>query len=117
MHDFVGEGVMLNRFARINEEYGNVKLAIRYQQEANAIFQKRGESNQAASGTIHLGLLEGKLGNAALGIQLIQGVISQYQKNKDTVAMIGAYNDLDAIQELGNTPNRMKKTPIILRLH
>ncbi|MDN5285397.1 MAG: hypothetical protein JWR38_1671 [Mucilaginibacter sp.] len=62
---------MLNHFARINEQHGNIKLAIKYQQEAKSILNTLHDQLAAADASASLGILEGKQGHFNRGIQLI----------------------------------------------
>jgi signal transduction histidine kinase len=106
LHYSLGKGLMLNRLAEINSQYGNVKLALKYQKEALKIFNSLGNPIVSTDATANLGFLEGKAGNFKAGIDLIKGSLNQYQKRKDTTGMIKAYTRLAELTELTGDLNK-----------
>lgn len=105
LHYRLGEGIMLNRFARINEQYGNLKLAVKYQKEALNIFNSLHHS-LAADATANLGILMGKEGHFKLGNSLIKNALTRYKKGLDTAAIIRTYTKLGQISELSDNPGQ-----------
>lgn len=95
-----GEALMLNRLARINEQYGNLELAARYQTESLGIFNKLHHGIDGADATANLGILRAKQGDFATGKILIANALNQYQKSKDTEGAIRAYTKLAEVNEL-----------------
>ena len=106
LHYLLGEGLMMNRFARINEQYGNLKLAIKYQKASLAIFHKLHDVPDSADANASLGVLEGRQGNFETGIRLIKVALTEYQKTKDTAGLIRAYTKLGEVSELSGNSNQ-----------
>lgn len=99
-----GEGLMLIRFASINEQYANLKLAANYQQQAIDIFYKLHETRELADARLGMGTLEAKMGNFEKGKQLIEKALAQYTAKKNTDGIISAYTRLAELQVLSKKP-------------
>lgn len=95
-----GEGLMLNRFASVNGQYGNLKLAIKYQKQVLEIFKSLNDHTKIAEATSDLGFLEGKYGNIEAGSVLINNALNIYKKKVDTVGMVMAYTKLGEVMQL-----------------
>lgn len=91
---------MLNRFARINEKYGNLKLAVKYQKGSLAIFNNLKDILDSADASANLGLLEGRQGNFKFGNQYLHNALTLYQKSRNTTGIIKAYTKLGELNEL-----------------
>lgn len=105
-HYLLGEGLMMNRFARINEQYGNLKLAIKYQKASLAIFNTLHDVPDSADANASLGILEGRQGNFKTGTRLIKTALTEYEKLRDTAGLIRAYTKLGEINELSGNSNQ-----------
>jgi signal transduction histidine kinase len=100
LHYLPGEARLLSNLARINEQFGNLKQALKYQKEALNLFKGLHDSEGVAGASVSMGLLEGKQGYYNEGIQLIQAALKQYRKNKDKRGMVSAYSTLGEIDDL-----------------
>lgn len=100
LHYQFGEALMMNRLAHINEQYGNIKLAVKYQKASLLIFHHLHNALATADAAASLGILEGKQGNFKGGTQLINNALAQYQKSKNTAGIIKACTRLGEINEL-----------------
>lgn len=98
LHYPFGEALMLNRLARINEQYGNLKLAVKYQTSSLAIFNKLHLDH--ADATASLGILKAKQGDFKSGNALVANALSQYQKSNNTDGVIRTYTKLAELNEL-----------------
>jgi signal transduction histidine kinase len=100
LHYKFGEALMLNRFARINEHYGNVKLAIKYQKSSLALFNAVADKKEAADATASMGILQARQGDFKTGSRLITNSLAYYKKNNDTAGLIRTYTRLGELYEL-----------------
>ena len=66
-----GESAMLDRLARINEQYGNIRLAVKYQQQAIDIGGLSIDLITREEMTASLGVLKAKEGHLKAGITLL----------------------------------------------
>jgi signal transduction histidine kinase len=106
LHYRFGEALLLDRFARINEEYGNLKLALRHQVAALRLFNELKDTKAVATATVHLALLEGRLGKRLKAQRLISNVLGQYEKSGDTAGMISAGTALGELYELSGQKDK-----------
>lgn len=100
LHYKFGEGLMLNRFAAINGQFGNLKLAVKYQKQALEIFKNLKKTNESTEAVCSLGLLVGRQGNLKTGSNLIEEALKVYQKKRDTTGIAKAYFKLGELNEL-----------------
>ncbi len=100
LHYRLGEGRMLDRLARINEQYGNLKLAGRYQQAALHLFHSLNALGDSTNAIASQGLLAARQGNVSQGEQLVTRALEQYRQSKNTKGMISAYTKLGELNEL-----------------
>lgn len=101
-HDARGEALMMNRFARINEQYGNYGLAIKYQQGVISIYKHLHLQAAADEGSINLALLQGEEGHIKQARHLLNTILKQLQHRKDTAGMVKALIAMGEVAELGN---------------
>jgi len=100
LHDRGDEARMLDRLARINEQYGNVKLAIRYEKAALHLFHTLKTIPDSTDAMASLGILLAKHGNFAQGERLIGQSLNLYRQSKNTKGLISAYTRLGELNEL-----------------
>jgi signal transduction histidine kinase len=100
LHYLRGEGLLLDRMAAINAQYGNLKLASRYQQEALLIFKLLKDQKATADVMSGLGILKAREGDINGGRNLINEALAVYQKFKDTAGIIKSYTRLGEVAEL-----------------
>lgn len=103
LHYQLGEGILLNRLARINEQYGNLKLAVKYQKEALNIFSGL-HHPLAIDATADLGTLIGLQGDLKSGNSLIRNALARYEKIRDIGGIIKADTKLGQLCELNGNP-------------
>lgn len=106
LHYRLGEGLMLNRLSHINEQYKNLKLAIKYQKAALAIFNSLHNITESAGAFASLGILEARLGDFKDGTALVTTALKQYQKINNIAGIISAYTKLGEINELNGNGNQ-----------
>jgi len=106
LHYPLGEAIMLNQLARINEQYENLKLAEKYQQKSADIFNSLHNVQYFADASASLGILKAKQGYFLQGSQLVEKALAVYLKNKDTVRIVQAYCKIGAIKELNGNLNK-----------
>lgn len=106
LHYSLGEAIMLDRLARINEQYENLKLAEKYQTKSAEIFNELHSVQYFADASANLGILKAKQGNFSKGSQLVEKALTVYIKNKDTTSIVKAYCKLGAIRELNGNLNK-----------
>jgi signal transduction histidine kinase len=101
LHYRLGEARMLDRLACINEQFGNLKLATRYQQAALQIFHSLRDLQDSRDATASLGILAARQGDYGKGERLIGQALDQYRQSKNTRGIISAYTKLGELNELG----------------
>jgi len=98
------ENNFLSRLALINAEYGNLALAIKFQQQVLSGFRSSGDHRQITNASSCLGILEARAGNIHNGKQLIQHSLQECRSVNDTAGMISAYTRLGEVAELSGQP-------------
>jgi signal transduction histidine kinase len=109
LHYKFGEGLMLGRFAAINGQFGNLKLAVKYQKQALEIFKSLKKTKESIEAVCSLGLFVGRQGNVKAGTSLIEEALKAYQQNKDTAGMAKANFKLGELNELNGHPDAALK--------
>lgn len=95
----LGEGQMLNQLGQINEQYGNLNLAIKYQKEAGNIFKSL--HNPLSYDTYaNLGILQAQIGKLSYGTMLINSSLKYYKNKRDTIGITKSYIRLGQVKEL-----------------
>ncbi|PYF77118.1 signal transduction histidine kinase [Pedobacter nutrimenti] len=93
------------QIAGINEQYGNLKTAVDYQNHALLLFQVLGDSVSSLNVSSSIGLNKAKLGNLNQGRDLIQNSIRYFERHKDTLNLLGTYVRMGEWEEVkGDTP-------------
>lgn len=111
LHYLHGEGHLLDRMAAINARYGNLHLAVRYQQESLRVFEALKDRLAVADAISALGILKARQGNRPAGTHLINTALTQYQKQNNIPGLIKSYTRLGEVQELD------KNLPAALRYY
>ncbi|MDT3405082.1 tetratricopeptide repeat-containing sensor histidine kinase [Mucilaginibacter terrae] len=104
LHDVKGEALLMNRFARINEQYGNYGLAIKYQQGAISIYKHLNLQTAADEGTINLAVLQSEEGHVKQSHHLLNTLFKEFQQRKDTAGMVKALIAMGQVAELAGNP-------------
>ncbi|MET4141014.1 hypothetical protein [Pedobacter sp. UYP1] len=91
---------MLERFAAINSQYGNLKLAVNYQKQVLDIFKNLHNRAKVIKANSNFGFLVSRQGNLENVTNLIEGALTQYKSDKNTVGMLKAYTKLGELNEL-----------------
>lgn len=102
LHDKLGEALMMNRFARINEQYGNYGLAVKYQQGVIAIYKHLHLQSATDEGTVNLALLQGEEGHIKQARHVLNQILAQLKHRKDTTGQVKALIALGEVAELAN---------------
>lgn len=100
LHNERAEASFLSRMATINAQYGNLRLAVRYQQEAQNIFIRLKDQLEITNSTSCLGILKAREGRLSEGNSLINDALKIYEKQKNTAGIIKSYSRLGEVQEL-----------------
>jgi signal transduction histidine kinase len=106
LHYPPGEALMLNRMARINERYGNLLLAAKYQKAALTIYQHLHDQPGSAEAESNLGMLEARLGKFKSGSRLIGKTLAYYEKHRNNTGVIMSYTKLGELNELSGSPKQ-----------
>lgn len=101
----------LDRFARINEHFGNLEVAVQYQQEAMDIARKTQRDTLVARLTAALGLLKAKAGDLPAARTLLVRALTVFQKLKQTDKIALTY------VQLGDSYHLFKKNREALRYY
>jgi signal transduction histidine kinase len=102
LHDRPAEGILLDRMAAVNAAYGNLDLAIRYQQEAQKLFGQLKDRPQLTVGLSALGILKARAGQLPEGTRLVNEALAAYQQQKNIPGLIKSYTRLGEIRELAH---------------
>ncbi|MVN89627.1 tetratricopeptide repeat-containing sensor histidine kinase [Mucilaginibacter aquatilis] len=106
LNDAKGEALMMNRFARINEQYGNFGLAVKYQQGVIKIYNHLQMHQAATEGNINLAVLQAEEGHVKQARHLLNKVLNDVKEQKDTLGIVKALIALGEVAELANNPKQ-----------
>lgn len=98
-HYRYGEAILAAGFSGINERYGNLKSALKYQEEALMVFNHLSLPEEICQSNIAMGRISGRMKNLAAGNQYLWKALNVYLLKKDVKGQIKALTALAEIYE------------------
>ncbi|GAA4312200.1 hypothetical protein GCM10023149_07470 [Mucilaginibacter gynuensis] len=95
-----GEALLVQRFAAINEQYGNYELALKYQRIAKNVYSKLADKANIEQTSLILSVLESRTGKINEGQKLAGSILHASEIRRDTNMIIMALTKLGLIAEI-----------------